>query len=209
MKKRLQLGTSRLEKLTLLQLEVFLDKSWLHLGEETIENPNNRQLNKVDYTKTNFESFYFNKGDKLNFQNNTFDYIFSEHFFEHLFLDEAVDLMGENYRVLKPMGAMRVVVPDADLRPIPEIIGFPGEEYPWNHPRKHKTRWSIYSMALALESQGFEVLPIKYYDKKGNLYDKLGELPLKEHEGLSDYEMLSNRNHIKRENSLILDAIKR
>lgn len=207
--KRLQLGTSRLEKLTELQLDTFLDKSWLHLGEDKLENPNNRPLTKVNYSKTNFKSFYFNKGDTLNFKDNSFDYIFSEHFFEHLFLDEAIDLFDECYRILKPNSVMRIVVPDADLRPIPEIIGFPGEMYNWNHPRKHKTRWSIYSITPALKQSGFEVVPLKNYKSDSTLYNKLNELPLKEHQNINDMEIVSKVDYIKRHNSLIVDAIKK
>ena len=162
----------------------------------------------MDYSKINFRPFYFKKGDKLDFESNYFDHIFSEHFFEHLFLDESMDLAKEIYRILKTKGVMRTVVPDADLRPIPEKVGFPGEQYTWENQRKHKTRWSIYSLKLILELAGFEVIPIKYYDKKGYLYDKLDELPLSNHNGLLDSQMLSESKHIKRKNSLIVDAVK-
>jgi len=209
MKRRLQLGTSKLEKLTQKQLDVFLNKSWLHLGEDKLENPNNHPLIQVDYSKTNFDSFYFKKGDKFNFKDNAYDYIFSEHFFEHLFLDEAIDLFNECYRILKPNGAMRIVVPDADLRPTPEKIGFPGDRYEWNQPRKHKTRWSIYSITPVLELSGFKVVPIKNYNSDSTLYDKTKNLPLKEHSKLLDKEMISKIDYIKRHNSLIVDAIKK
>ncbi len=206
---RLHIGTSRLEKLTLPQLEIFLDKSWLHLGEENLENPNNRSLIQVDYSKTNFESFYFRKGDRLKFGDNLYDHIFSEHFLEHLFLDESIELIKELYRILKPKGVMRTVVPDADLRPVPERIGFPEDQYNWSSQRKHKTRWSVYSLSPVLELAGFEVAPIKFYDRYGNLYDKLSEIPLPKHKGLLDLDMLSESKHIKRKNSLIVDAIKK
>ena len=208
MPKRLHLGASRLEKLTLPQLEIFLDRTWLHLGEKKLENPNNKPLNPVDYSQINFEPFYFRKEDKLNFKNDYFDHVFSEHFFEHLFLDESIELFKEVYRVLKPKGVMRIVVPDADLRPVPEKVGFPGDQYSWSNQRKHKTRWSIYSLRPLLELTGFKVTPIKHYDKEGNLYDQLDNLPLSDHHGLLDLQMLSESNHIKRKNSLIIDAIK-
>jgi predicted SAM-dependent methyltransferase len=206
---RLHLGASRLEKLVQKQLDVFLDKSWLHLGEEQLENPNNRPLIDVDYSKTNFVPFYFRKGDKLNFKNNQYDFIFSEHFFEHLYLDEAIDLFSECNRILKPNCVMRIVVPDADLRPIPEKVGFPGDQYGWNHPRKHKTRWSIYSLSSALNITGFEVLPIKNYFSDGTLKDLTENLPLDEYSKISDKKMFLYMNYIKRTNSLIVDAIKR
>ena len=206
---RLHLGASRLEKLTQKQLDVFLNKSWLHLGEERLENPNNHPLIDVDYSKTNFIPFYFRKGDKLNFKNNQYDFIFSEHFFEHLYLDEAIDLFSECNRILKPNGVMRIVVPDADLRPIPEKVGFPSDQYGWDHPRKHKTRWSVYSLSPALIVAGFEVLPIKNYLSDGSLNDLTENLPLDKHDKLLDKEMISQIDYIKRRNSLIVDAIKR
>ena len=208
MPRRLQLGASRLEKLTLPQLEIFLDKTWLHLGEEKIENPNNKPINQIDYSQINFEPFYFKKGDKLNFKDNFFEHVFSEHFFEHLFLDESINLFKEIYRILKPRGVMRTVVPDADLRPVPERVGFPGDQCGWLDQRKHKTRWSIYSLSPILELIGFKVIPIKYYDYEGYLYDKLDNLPLLDHKGLLDLEILSESRHIKRANSLIIDAVK-
>ena len=207
--KRLHLGASRFEKLTMSQLDIFLDKSWLHLGEDKLENLNNGPLTPVDYSRTNFEPFHFKKGDKLEFGDNSYEHVFSEHFFEHLFLDESIDLIREVYRVLKPKGVMRTVVPDADLRPIPEKLGFPGGQYDWNNKRKHKTRWSIYSIKPILELIGFEVIPIKYYDKEGRLHDKLNNLPLEDHANLLDLLILSESKHIKRKNSLILDAVKR
>src|SRR3989344_1303818 len=204
MLKRLHIGASRLEKLTLPQLEVFLDKTWLHLGENELENPNNKPINYIDYSKVNFEPFYFKKGDKLNFKDDYFDHIFSEHFFEHLFLDESLELFREIYRVLKSNGVVRTVVPDADLRPIPEELGFPSDKYSWLNQRKHKTRWSIYSLSPILELIGFKVIPIKYYDKEGNLYNQLDNIPLQHHQGLLDLGMLSESRHIKRKNSLII-----
>lgn len=207
MPKRINLGSSRLEKLTEDQLSVFLDKSWIHLGDEELKNQNKKELNKVDYSKTNFKPFYFKKGDRLNLEKNYYEHIFSEHFFEHLFLDGAIELFKECYKVLKPNGVMRIVVPDADLRPIPEKVGFPGKKYSWDDKRKHKTRWSIYSLKYSLELSGYDPLPIKYYDRKGRLQDYLNKLPLKEHEKLNDLPILSETRHIKRKNSLIIDAI--
>jgi len=40
------------------------------------------------------------------------DYIYSSHFFEHIFKDDASRLLGECYRALKPGGIIRISVPD-------------------------------------------------------------------------------------------------
>lgn len=46
--------------------------------------------------------------------NATVDYLYSSHFLEHLYLEEARRLLRECHRVLKPNGVMRLVVPDLD-----------------------------------------------------------------------------------------------
>lgn len=206
--KRLNLGASRLEKLPKESLEVFLDKTWFHLGDKNLSNPNNKELIPVDYSLTNFKEFFFSRGGSLPFKANFFTHIFSEHFFEHFSYQENEELLQECYRTIKPSGFIRIVVPDADLRPIPEIEGFPGKEYPSSSPQKHKTRWSVYSMKEILSKTGFKPIPIKYYDKNRILHDCTRELPLKEHNQCIDKEMVSNISHIKRKNSLIIDGIK-
>lgn len=40
------------------------------------------------------------------------DYIFSEHFIEHITKEQARRLIGECFRVLKPTGVLRIVTPD-------------------------------------------------------------------------------------------------
>lgn len=48
----------------------------------------------------------------LPFATDSADFVFHEHFLEHLTLDEGLRLLAECYRVLKPGGVMRVVTPD-------------------------------------------------------------------------------------------------
>lgn len=48
----------------------------------------------------------------LPYPSNSVDYIFSEHFIEHLTRDAALDLLRECMRVLKPGGAVRFATPD-------------------------------------------------------------------------------------------------
>jgi SAM-dependent methyltransferase len=51
----------------------------------------------------------------LKISNNIFDGIICEHTFEHLSYVEASRLMHECYRILKPGGILRVIVPDLEL----------------------------------------------------------------------------------------------
>ena len=118
---RLQLGTSRLERMSPSALSVFLDDSWLHLGEseplevthlERFRNHVARaglrtavfQLPRAvirrarrsppapapDVSGTSFEPFHFGLDSPLRAPDRSFDFVFAEHFIEHLFLDEAL-----------------------------------------------------------------------------------------------------------------------
>jgi predicted SAM-dependent methyltransferase len=117
-------------------------------------------------------------------------------------------MLKECYRVLDKKGFIRIIVPDADLRPESEILGFPGDHYSYANPRKHKTRWSIYSLKPVMEIAGFRIIPIKYYNRNGKLNDELMNLPLGKHKSCVDKEMVNTISHIRRTNSLILDGIK-
>lgn len=60
----------------------------------------------------------------LPFPDSTFVAVYASHLLEHLFLQEAKTLLSECFRVLKPGGVLRVVVPD--LRAI--ILEYLGEK---------------------------------------------------------------------------------
>lgn len=49
---------------------------------------------------------------KLPFATGTFDAVYASHVLEHLYEREAVDLVKESVRVLRPGGVLRIVVPD-------------------------------------------------------------------------------------------------
>ena len=51
---------------------------------------------------------------KLPFDDNSFKGVYSEHCLEHLNPNESFDLILEIYRVLKPNGIARIIVPDAE-----------------------------------------------------------------------------------------------
>lgn len=50
----------------------------------------------------------------LPFKNESVPNIFSSHFFEHLFKKDAIKLLKESFRVLKPNGYIRICVPSID-----------------------------------------------------------------------------------------------
>lgn len=51
----------------------------------------------------------------LPFKDNSIDVVYSSHCLEHFTYDEAVFIISEFYRVLKPNGIMQIVVPDLDI----------------------------------------------------------------------------------------------
>lgn len=51
----------------------------------------------------------------LPYESDSVDFIFHEHFIEHLTRDEGVRLTKECYRVLKPDGVLRIITPDLYL----------------------------------------------------------------------------------------------
>ena len=53
-----------------------------------------------------------NKG--LPFPNRSVDFIFSEHFIEHLSYDKGLFFLKEAHRILKPGGVIRTAFPDID-----------------------------------------------------------------------------------------------
>jgi predicted SAM-dependent methyltransferase len=173
----------------------------------------NSTQSEVDdyYSMTNFQPFLYEKGDRLKFEDNQFTFIYSEHFFEHLFFDEAVSLFKECYRMLATGGVMRICVPDADLRTYeaPEPAGYPDPKLSWNHPSKHKMRWSVYSLVESLQLVGFTAAPVAYCDKDGAFINE--DLSSKEdiYSDCQDREMLFSLQYVTRKHSLIVDGIKK
>jgi predicted SAM-dependent methyltransferase len=52
---------------------------------------------------------------RFPFEDNSFDFVFTEHLIEHLVYPEGFAMMQECYRVLKPGGSLRVACPDLQI----------------------------------------------------------------------------------------------
>ena len=159
---------------------------------------------------TNFQPFYFKKGDRLPFDDGSFDYILSEHFFHHLFFDEAFSLFEECHRVLKPHGVVRTVVPDADLRTYsaPEPAGFPDVRMSFTEPLKHKTRYSVYMLSEILRLAGFKPIALRYCDRHGNHIEKDPAEMGQTYARCPERELVFQLDHVLRLDSLIVDGLK-
>jgi ubiquinone/menaquinone biosynthesis C-methylase UbiE len=57
---------------------------------------------------------YLNVTKPFPYKEATFDFVFSCHLLEHLFIPQAQTFIGEIFRVLKPGGICRIVVLDLD-----------------------------------------------------------------------------------------------
>jgi predicted SAM-dependent methyltransferase len=197
----------------------FLDKSWIHYGDAPYQaswlrtlvrriRQRRRGITNPEelYSKTNFTPFYYRKGDTLPIEDASIGFIFSEHFFEHLFLDEAIALMRECNRVLTAHGVLRISVPDSELRTYEpaETVGFPDRKMSFNHPAKHKTRWTVYALTEALRLAGFEPHAIRYCDRDGT-YIRAEPTP---YDQCPENELVTDFSYLQRPDSLIVDGLR-
>ncbi|MDE5761000.1 MAG: glycosyltransferase, partial [Bacteroides sp.] len=78
---------------------------------------------------------YLDAGRHYPFLDDSFEYIYSEHLFEHLELPQAATMLEECFRVLKPGGRMRLSMPDFHF--LMELYRHPDEE-----PNRRYLAWS-------------------------------------------------------------------
>lgn len=107
-KKNQQFHKSRSKKLIKEYLERYAQKK-LQIGAQC--NGIDGWLN-VDILPKDRQTVYMDATQPFPFENNTFDYIFSEHMIEHISFLEGEFMLKECYRVLKPGGALRIATPN-------------------------------------------------------------------------------------------------
>lgn len=73
-------------------------------GWINIDNNSDNNIEKLDLN--------WDLRNPLPYGDNSVDFIFNEHFFEHLTIEESEPIMKDLMRVLKPGGVMRVAMPD-------------------------------------------------------------------------------------------------
>ena len=98
------------------------------------------------------------------FEPDSIDSALSEHMLEHLSEEEARIALTECYRYLKPGGLFRIAVPDGyrqDSAYVAEV----------SPPRDgHKTLFNIDSLTALLESVGYKVSPLEYFDAQDRFH---------------------------------------
>lgn len=86
----------------------------LHLGCGTVYkdgwiNIDNNSDNNIQKLDINWDLRM-----PLPFPDNSADFIYNEHFLEHLTVEEGISAIKDFYRVLKPRGVMRIAMPDLE-----------------------------------------------------------------------------------------------
>lgn len=76
-------------------------KGWVN-----IDNNSDNNIIKLDLN--------WDLRNPLPYSDNTIDYIFHEHFLEHLTVEEGQSSLMDFHRILKPGGVMRIAMPDLD-----------------------------------------------------------------------------------------------
>lgn len=119
----------------------------LHLGCGTNLIPG--WLNTDILVPVRGEKIYLDATKPYPFADKSFDYIFSEHMFEHLSLKDATNMLLECRRVLKENGVLRITLPD---------MGFLLDMY--FHPEKYREylKWCTKKFLPEVE----ELFPGKY-----------------------------------------------
>lgn len=84
----------------------------LHVGCGMVYKPG--WINIDNNSDNNIEKLDLNLdlANPLPFPDNSVDFIFNEHFLEHLTVDEGKRAVSEFMRVLKPHGVLRIAMPD-------------------------------------------------------------------------------------------------
>lgn len=107
----------------------------------------------------------------IPFNDEVVPFLFSSHFFEHLTYDSARFLIAESYRVLKPGGYIRIVVPaledevekmkfalkayaDGDVNPVQNFVTTPYDESSDSFSH-HRYMYNEKSLSEALLAAGF------------------------------------------------------
>lgn len=106
---------------------------------------------------------------KRIFGENRLDNVFAEHVWEHLTPADAKAGAARCYSYLKPGGRLRIAVPDGN-HPDPDYIEFVRPGGPGPGSWDHKVLYTYDMLRSMLESVGFKVDLLEYYDAAGNFH---------------------------------------
>ena len=58
---------------------------------------------------------FLDAGNKFPIESESFDFVYSEHLFEHLKVEQQLNMLTESYRILKKGGILRIATPNIDF----------------------------------------------------------------------------------------------
>lgn len=79
---------------------------------------------------------YLNAGAKFPIESDSFDFVYSEHLFEHLKVEQQINMLSESYRILKKGGILRIATPNIDF--LFDIFA-----KPTSSESKHYVDWAV------------------------------------------------------------------
>lgn len=187
----------------------------------------------LNWDAVNVSSNYGDKAVKLHdltnlpikgIPDNFYDGVYSEHFIEHLYKYQGVNIFKEVMRVLKPGGVIRTVWPSYDV-----VEWLVGEEDLSNHPfvkhyyqryivqerfcaAGHKNKRIQEQVALGLLYQKGEHLYLWGKQEMIDTLSSLGFQNVKEHEygksSLADFNNIDTPGQIRAMHSTVVEAKK-
>jgi predicted SAM-dependent methyltransferase len=86
-----------------------IKKLQIGCGKNILEGWLNTDLNDTDTI------VYLDAGKSFPIETGTFDCIYSEHLFEHLKVEQQINMLNEGYRILKKGGIMRIAMPNLEF----------------------------------------------------------------------------------------------
>jgi len=69
----------------------------------------------TDFNDQNGKVAFLDAGEEFPLPSESFDYVFSEHLFEHLDVDQQINMLKESLRILKPGGIARIAMPSLEF----------------------------------------------------------------------------------------------
>lgn len=148
--------------------------------------------------------------DRANFlrywEPNSIEAFVSEHVWEHLTESEAMQATANCYEFLRPGGHLRIAVPDG-FHPEPSYIEYVRPGGTGIGAYDHKVLYTYQSVRHLLETAGFLVCFLEYWDEHGNFHFREWSSEGGHIRRSKQYDP-RNQNGSLTYTSLIVDAIK-
>ena len=110
----------------------------------------------IDYSPISKKDILHNLSKDIPFPDNSVDFIYTEHFIEHIPYEAALVFMVDAYRVLKPGGVLRISCPDLD---------FLVEAY-------NKDNWRTHSKEADRSEEWADVVDAHWYPNKSCMFNQ-------------------------------------